>query len=236
MKLWWHAFTAADMVPLMANHDTLLKLENIVRPMRWALDALLPPRCVECSGKISDHGMLCTRCWGDLTPLSPPFCMRCAVPFEFSVDENAHCASCLKHEPAYDWARAAVAYEALGKSLVLRLKYGKQNAVVPIMTHLMAAAVRGLDSTLVIPVPLHRRRFIGRRFNQSQLVGAALAAKLELPFDAFSLRKHKSNVAQGGLSRKGRARNVKGAFSVPSKRLPAVIGQRILLVDDVLTT
>ena len=52
--------------------------------------------------------------------------------------------------------------------------------------------------------------------------------------DAHSLLRTKATPTQGGLSVKGRRRNVQGAFKVMDA--DAVRGKRVVLVDDVLTT
>lgn len=220
----------------MANHTQILKPEIIKAALGRTLDVLLPPRCVGCSTRLLAHGMLCPKCWGTLKPIVAPCCASCGLPFEFSVGEDAECAQCLKETPAFDWARSAVQYDDFGRSLVLKLKHGKVNAVVPVMAHLMAATVQNRNATLVVPVPLHRTRLFSRRFNQSQLIGTALAKKLNLPLDPFSLVKHRRTPSQAGLKRKGRMRNVKGVFSVPKQRAEYIKAQQVLLVDDVLTT
>lgn len=220
----------------MANHAQILKLEIIKGALGRVFDVLLPPRCVGCSVRLSAHGMLCPKCWGTLKPIVAPYCKSCGLPFEFSVGEDADCAQCLKEPAAFDWARSAVQYDDFGRSLVLKLKHGKVNAVVPVMTHLMAACIQDRKVDLVVPVPLHGTRLFSRRFNQSQLIGAALAKKLNLQFDPFSLVKHRRTPSQAGLKRKNRVRNVKGVFSIPKQKAEHIKGKHVLLVDDVLTT
>jgi predicted amidophosphoribosyltransferase len=48
--------------------------------------------------------------------------------------------------------------------------------------------------------------------------------------------RRRSTQSQGGKSGSGRRRNVAGAFAVPAGRAAQVAGQRILLIDDVMTT
>jgi len=223
----------------------LFQKQDIQNWLHKALSFVLPPRCTHCSAKIAVHGFLCTRCWGELQPLAPPFCSSCALPYEFSVltegdEAEVACAACLKEPPVFDWARAAVSYEGLGRSLVLRLKYNGASMVVPVMAKLMASSVRGSiieqNMSLVIPVPLHQRRFISRRFNQSQLLAKELATLTGVPMNTFVLVRNKSTPSQGGLNRKKRFKNVKGAFAIRHDMAELVKGRHIVLVDDVLTT
>lgn len=200
------------------------------------LDFLLPPRCTGCSVKVAGHGFLCSECWQNLQPLSAPFCKTCALPFEFETEDESLCASCMASPPDFDWARAAVLYEDLGRSLVLQLKHSGTSAVVPVMVQMMSTALMGREYDVVVPVPLHRSRFIQRRFNQSILLAKRLAQHTDHPVAAFALKKKKATESQGGLNRKERFRNVGGVFKVLDEQKASIAGKRVLLVDDVLTT
>jgi len=201
------------------------------------LDFILPPRCAACGVRILDHGHLCGDCWRTLSPIAPPVCEGCGIPFDTPIDDGALCGGCLKDRPAFDWARAAVTYEGLGRELVLKLKHGAAGAVVPVMAAMMAAAVgpdRQVD--MIIPVPLHRWRLLARRFNQSQLLASGLEARLGVPCRPLVLRRVRATASQGGKTKKGRIRNVSGAFAVSPTDRDSLAGKSILLVDDVHTT
>jgi ComF family protein len=217
---------------LVSNQKTFVA--SLAGSFRGALDFLLPARCPGCSRKLQAHGFLCPDCWGTLSPLAQPYCTRCALPFEFETEVESACGACLKRPPAFDWARSAVLYDALGRSLVLRLKHGGGTAYVPAMAKMMAGAGAETSPDIIMPVPLHGRRLLARRFNQSQLLGKALAAELNLPLDCFSLVKKRPTKSQGGLNRKERFRNVESSFTVTKNS--DLSGKTILLVDDVLTT
>lgn len=200
------------------------------------IDFILPPRCPNCACKLSAHGFLCPTCWGDLKPLAAPFCEQCALPFEFEASTGDVCGACLQAPPVYDWARAAVAYDDLGRDLVIRLKHSGSVAVVPAMAQMMVQALTGTDADILMPVPLHGRRMRARRFNQSQLLAGTLSKRLGVPMDTFSLKKTRATESQGGLGRKARFRNVASSFVVDPAKRPALRDKKILLVDDVLTT
>lgn len=201
------------------------------------VDFLLPPRCPACGDRILSHGHLCGRCWQELAPIAAPWCAICGLPFEVDVGPKAICGACMKEAPAFDWARAAVSYEALGRDLIIRMKHGGAGASIPAFVTMMTRVIppdAAID--LIVPVPLHRWRLLKRRFNQSQLLAKGLAAKLQVHADPFVLERMRATPSQGQLDRKGRRQNVKGAFQVPATRMQAIEGKRVLLVDDVLTT
>jgi ComF family protein len=92
----------------------------------------------------------------------------------------------------------------------------------------------GVLFSAVTAVPLHPARRRARGFNQSALLGAALARRLQLPFRAGLLRRVRPTITQTGLTAPQRTANVSDAFR--SGLFSKTADKRILLVDDVMTT
>ena len=92
------------------------------------------------------------------------------------------------------------------------------------------------EADAIIPVPLHRWRLLGRRYNQAAEIARPLARRCGAVYLPDALVRARHTASQGGKSGSGRRRNVAGAFSVPPARARQVEGRRILLIDDVLTT
>ncbi len=86
---------------------------------------------------------------------------------------------------------------------------------------------------LIVPVPLHKRRFAERGFNQAEEIAKILAAELDVPFENILIRK-KSTKQQAKLQKDERIKNIKDAFVL--KENFDIKGKNILLVDDVFTT
>ena len=57
-----------------------------------------------------------------------------------------------------------------------------------------------------------------------------------MPIAAGALKRVKATVQQTGLSRPERGDNIQGAFRVPDEGKAAVVGRRLVLIDDVLTS
>ncbi len=87
---------------------------------------------------------------------------------------------------------------------------------------------------IITPVPLHAKRKRERGFNQSALLGRALARLVALPIREHALVRARATLPQVGLSDTQRAHNVRHAFRCDKPHI--VKGMRILLVDDVMTT
>jgi ComF family protein len=219
-------------------------IELMRRAGTTLLDAVLPPQCLACSAIVDAPGRLCAACWGSLNWIAAPFCARCGVPFEFdaSAGAPAHaitCATCFADPPLFDRARAVFVYDDGAKGLILGFKHADRLHAAPAFGQWLARAGAELldDADLVAPVPLHWVRLAWRRYNQAALLARALAraggAGRLVP---DLLRRRRATPSQGHLSRKERARNVARAFLVAPHYMNKVMGARVLLVDDVLTT
>lgn len=87
-----------------------------------------------------------------------------------------------------------------------------------------------------MPVPLHGRRLISRRYNQAALIATSLGRETGVPVWVDALVRIRPTSSQGRMSRRHREDNVRGAFAVRNSLCARVAGARIVLVDDVFTT
>ena len=87
-----------------------------------------------------------------------------------------------------------------------------------------------------MPVPLHRRRLISRRYNQAALIATALGRETGVPVWVNAMVRVRPTPSQGHMSRRQREDNVRGAFAVRNSFCERMGGARIVLVDDVFTT
>lgn len=213
---------------------------------RGALDFLLPPRCIACSGPVATNGGMCAGCWGRISFLAPPYCLCCGWPFESEMtaddDGSGLCAACLRQPPLYTRARAAMRYDDGCRDMLLSFKHRDRLQAAPVMAGWLAAAGRELfeDAGLIVPVPLHWTRLFERRFNQAAVLALALERRLRerVAVDVVPdlLVRRRRTASQGGLGRKGRERNVRAAFAVHPRRRALVEDRAVVLIDDVFTT
>ena len=131
-----------------------------------------------------------------------------------------------------------MAYDDASRSLILAFKHGDHTHYAPAFgAWLHRAAAEFLPAVdWIAPVPLHRWRLFGRRFNQSVLLGRVPSRRSGKPLIADLLVRRRNTPSQGHLSRSGRRRNVSGAFALRDRYRGAIAGRRILLIDDVFTT
>jgi len=86
----------------------------------------------------------------------------------------------------------------------------------------------------LIALPLHRRRFLERGFNQSYLLADRLAKKYGWPIIDDNLMRLNYTKHQTLLDHDARQANIKDVFSIDKTN--DLIGKRILLIDDIVTT
>ncbi len=148
------------------------------------------------------------------------------------------CPACQARPPSWGQARAALLYDDQARRVLLPFKYGDRvetaRALAPLMARAGAALLARAD--LLVPVPLHRWRLLGRRYNQSALLAQALARSGGPPAVLDGLRRVRRTPPLGRFSPARRRAVLEGAFAVTPGRLPMLRDARVLLIDDVLTT
>jgi len=202
------------------------------------LDFLLPPLCFSCRAPVEVQGGLCARCWSGLRFITKPYCTSCGFPFAHEMPAGLVCGSCHSYPPVFARARAAVGYDIGSRPVILSFKHGERTEGLATLAGWLKNAGGDLleECDVIIPVPLHPRRLFKRRFNQSALLARALGETTGKAVDVFSLKRKKNTRSQGGLNARQRRQNVRAAFMVPRDKRPAIKGQRVLLIDDVMTT
>lgn len=204
------------------------------------LDALAPPSCILCAEPVADQGGLCGKCFRGVTAIATPFCAVCGVPFAHAgiAGQGGRCVACLAAPRAFDRARAALVYDDGAKPLLLGFKHADRTQFAAPLAAMMARAGRDLlaSADLVTPVPLHWRRFVSRRYNQSALLSTRLARQARLPHIPDLLVRTRPTPPLGDKGAQERAALLAEAFRVRARFADRVAGKRVLLVDDVLTS
>jgi len=178
-------------------------------------------------------GSLCSICGERLDGVHP---LR-------SENGDALCALCRRLEPPFVKAAAYGSYDGGLRELIHLLKYDYVRPAANVLGRMLAEAVSDLQPlfanlpVLVVPVPLHTRKFRQRGFNQAELIARSALKLLSgtgLQLSPGVLERKRETQSQIGLSRHERRKNMRGAFAVAARS--QVAGREILVVDDVFTT
>ncbi len=198
-----------------------------LRLLTSILDLVFPPHCVACGALGS---WFCQNCHDQIAIQAPPLCQRCGRP----ITSGALCARCRHHPPPVDSLRSVALHKYPLSKAIHALKYDGVRVLAAPLGALMAAYAVDLrlDVDLLVPVPLHRARERERGYNQSRLLASEMSSRLGWPV-VEAISRLRDTPAQVGLNRAERLANVHGAFAVTDA---AVVGQRVLIIDDVCTT
>lgn len=196
---------------------------------------MFPPHALDGTAAPQSMG-LGAEAWSKIRFIAEPMCDGCGAPFEY--DLGAPCAACAARPRAFARARAACLYDEASRDLILKLKHADRTDLAGLFVSWIGRAAADLlaEADAIAPVPLHRWRLLGRRYNQAAEIARPLARRCGAAYLPDALVRARHTASQGGKSGSGRRRNVAGAFVVPAARARQVEGRRILLVDDVLTT
>jgi len=209
----------------------------------WAnagLALLYPEVCQLCevARATSAQGFVCSTCREEARFIDRPFCEQCGKPFAGAVTQTFVCAVCQEAKWQFRTARSAV--EAKGKVLEVIHLYKYQRALwfEPFLAGLLIQqAVPELKREKwdwLVPVPLHPAKQREREFNQAERLARRLGVAAGLGVNSRLIRRVVATRTQTLLSREERLENVRKAFAArPGVRLN---GERLVLVDDVLTT
>jgi ComF family protein len=204
----------------------------------FLLGLVYPPTCIACQGATGAPHALCAACWSGIRFIERPYCERLGTPFSIDLGMPLHSPAALADPPVFGRARAVAEYDGTASALVHRLKYGDRLELARALGAMMVRSGAELlgDADVIVPVPLHRFRLWQRRFNQAMALAAIVARDSNLPCDPFLLSRVKRTRQQVGLTKAQRQQNLQGAFRVPQDAKARLQGQRVLLIDDVLTT
>ena len=207
---------------------------------RLGLGLLFPPRCASCDRDLEDSPddlLLCDECRQILGPPSWNFCRRCgaeAIPGE----PPATCPRCQGQSLHFDAAISLGHYRGGLRPAVLKMKHRQGETLAAALAELLVrrrrADLEAFQPDLVLPVPMHWWRRLGRGFNSPDLLAQVLARAVGVPWAAGLLTRRRNTLPQMRLAPSARFKNLRGALRL--KAGDAMAGRRVLLVDDILTT
>ena len=200
----------------------------VLRVKRTFLDLLFPPRCVGCR-KVG--GWLCSECRNAIELLRPPLCPHCGI----LTAEGKLCPRCQRASLQIDGVRSVAFFEGPMREAIHCFKYSNLQDLATPLGEMMVSYWQDvhLPADVIVPVPLHARRLRERGYNQAALLARELGKGVGLPVLESALIRVRDTSPQVDLSAEERRENVHGAFHCRDDRL---VGESVLLVDDVYTT
>lgn len=174
---------------------------------------IYPARCPFCDKIIADDKLMCDSCKDKVIYEEP---LK-------SVLENSFCVS-------------PFPYQGIYRDAILNLKFKKRQRNAYCLSLYIVQAVRQCYENehidFITSVPLSKRQMRKRGFNHAEALARSVSEISGIPYRE-SLVKIRDNKVQHTLNRIERAKNVKGVYKIADTK---ITGNKILLVDDIVTT
>lgn len=180
------------------------------------LNLLFPPKCPFCRRLIEADERVCRGCLDTLPYTTTQSHGR-------KLRYISHCVA-----PFY--------YKDSVRESLLRYKFGGLSTYSKIYAEFIAKCIdeNGISCDIITWVPLSAKRFRSRGYDQAKLIADALSELIGIRCVRL-LKKTRHNPAQSGTgSAEKRKANVSGVYSAVNTN--ELVGKRILLVDDIVTT
>lgn len=210
---------------------------------------IFPPSCEWCGELVSapDHRespYVCSGCRGGFETIGEGYCRICGHLYEDVGMPHWHCSNCRGRSLGFDFAVSAYRSEGRMRDLMHRFKYQRKIYLSRLFGQCLTRVWRdnrlhGKD-WVIVPVPLHPRRYRSRRFNQALEIARVFRTLSPEPTRLRILpllRRLRHTQQQAQLDREDRLVNLEDAFGVRKRMLGRVsAGANFLILDDVITT
>ena len=218
------------------------RIRDSVRPFA---DLLFPRICLVCEQTIPCYQgeAICSECVSSL--ISPAVrCLRCSAPVPGpSTPPPKNCRLC---KSSWDFRRAycMCVYRGSAAKVARKMKLPGNAPLAREAGELLGgwfadrlATQRGGDSfniDLIVPVSQHWLRRYRDRYNQADILAAAVGKALNKPVSPRCLIRSKWTEKQGTKTIQERLKSLRGTMLL-NRNIP-IQGKRILVVDDILTS
>jgi ComF family protein len=214
--------------------------ERVPIALKGALDLIVPASCWICETLVADRPTsFCEACERKLTADPHDVCPLCASTLPPLVAQAGYCPRCRNETFAFERVVRLGPYAGTLREAILRCKqsHGEpfSEALAALAAPFLRDRLQGQAIAGVIPIPLHWWKRWRRGYNQSEISARAIASAMKLPLLTRVLFRTKWTQQQ--TAAQDRRKNVQGCFTIgQGAQTRSLAGQRVLLVDDVLTS
>lgn len=189
----------------------------MLRILSQLLDLIYKKHCYFCR-RTEENSRFCSKCYREIKYL--PFAR-------------------LKYIEGVD-VYSAVLYKDNIVKMIRGVKYHNQRELAYFQAKIMFDYWQKLDVSkkdfIVIPVPISKKRLRERHYNHMSLVAKEFSKMTGYNVDESIIIRVKETKPQYKLTKKQRAENLKGAFSVLLENIEYCKDKNLLIFDDILTT
>jgi len=158
-------------------------------------------------------------------------CPVCGLPQQ----NRDSCETCQENPHSFTGLQAWAIYGGKLRDAIHKLKYNNDMGVAEYFSQFLIEKLKDLMWVidLIVAVPLSRKRYRDRGYNQAALLAKPVAWAVGIPFSSRALERIRETTSQVKLSANERKINVEGAFRANSS---LVANKKVLIIDDLATT
>jgi len=199
----------------------------------WGL--LYPGRCPVCDSVVMPAGnKICYPCRNRLRRIREPYCLKCGQ--QLTDEELEYCSDCRKKKHVFISGICLYEYESVQEA-IYRFKYEGRSEYAAFfgeeMAYWLGERLKSFRADALIPVPIHRKRFRERGYNQAQLLAQEVGKRLRIPVLTNVIERVRNTAPQKGLGMQERQNNLKKAFKMCQNDVKL---DTIIIIDDIFTT
>lgn len=129
-------------------------------------------------------------------------------------------------------------YEGIIRKTILKYKFQNKSYLYKSFVNFMLKNQKFFEFIKkydkIVPVPISKKRYIERGYNQSYLIAKELAKNTNLQLENECLFKTKNITEQSKLNKEEREKNIQGVYELQNEE--KVSNKNIILFDDIYTT
>lgn len=207
--------------------------------MRSIIEYLYPPRCPVCDDVRPPGDPVChPACRKKLIFVGTNACVQCGKPVP--DESREYCYDCSAKKRSFEGGVSTFVYEDAIRESMMKFKYhGREEYgswYAEELWHANEEKLRAFAPELIVPVPVHPRRYRQRGYNQAAVLAEELGKRMGVSVDSGYLRRTRHTKAQKQLNDQERIRNLMQAFEVRRGEQKRTTPKRVVLVDDIYTT
>lgn len=197
--------------------------------LKYLLNLFFPPVCSGCNSFLmKNEKVICTLCRHD-TPLTT---------HHLTIENEAFKKFYGRFPLEYASAFLYFHKKGIVQELIHKLKYKGHEDIGAVLGNWYAEDLKAIEilktADVIIPVPLHKRKFRERGYNQVTTFGLALSTELNMPYNDSILFRTTYSKTQSKKNLLDRSEGIDTVFNVAFDEKDH--NKHYLLIDDVITT
>lgn len=204
-----------------------MKIKSIFQNI---LDLFYPPLCAGCNARLlSNEEVLCLHCLS-------------SIPYtQFHLSENNKLEQNFFGKVQFNraYAMAYFSKDSILQQVIHAIKYNEKPEYAYYLGQLYGNILKNskelFENAVLVPVPLHPKRFKTRGYNQAEEICKGIVNVLpELSINNQCITRSKNNPTQTHLNKAERLKNVENIFQFNAESIDR--NKKIIIVDDVITS